>query len=62
MLTRKQQREQHKGTFGYRLWSVVFAIFYPFLSLFTALFTGVLQLFSLLSQGLVRLLGGGRPS
>jgi hypothetical protein len=60
MLSRRQERDQLKNTLGYRIWSVGFTIFYPFISLFTLVFTGIVRLFSGLSQGLVWLLKGGR--
>jgi hypothetical protein len=60
MLSRRQEREQIKNTLGYRIWSVAFTIFYPFISLFALVFTGIVRLFSGISQGLVWVLKGGR--
>lgn len=60
MLSRRQEREQLKTTLGYRIWSVAFTLFYPFISLFTLTFTGIVRLFSGLSQGLVWVLKGGK--
>ncbi|AYQ35862.1 hypothetical protein [Runella sp. SP2] len=60
MLSRRQEREQIRKSLGFRIWSVAFTIFYPFISLFTWIFTGIVLLFSGLSRGLVWVLKGGR--
>ncbi|MFN8354634.1 MAG: hypothetical protein U0Y10_09320 [Spirosomataceae bacterium] len=49
-------KSKPSGTFGYWLWTVLFAIAYPVISVFTFLFTAILSVFSVLSSGIVWLL------
>ena len=54
---REQERAEQKKTVGYKVWSVVFALMYPFIAVFTFLFSSVVMVFSGISQGLAYLLG-----
>jgi hypothetical protein len=54
---REQEREEVKNTLGYKVWVVMFALFYPFIAVFTFLFSGILMFFSLISRCFVYLLG-----
>ena len=52
--------ERMKATPGYKVFSVMFTIGYPFVAVFTALISGVLGLVSGLSRGLAWIASGGR--
>ncbi len=58
---RHREREARmKATPGYKVWSVAFTIFYPFIAVFTFLFSGILAFFSGISRGLAWLASGGK--
>lgn len=58
---RHRERENRmKATPGYKVWSVAFTIFYPFIAVFTFLFSGILAFFSALSRGLAWIASGGK--
>ena len=52
--------ERMKATPGYKVFSVMFTIGYPFVALFTALISVILALISGLSQGLAWVASGGK--
>ncbi|WP_373512052.1 hypothetical protein [Persicitalea sp.] len=54
---REEERAEQKKTIGYKVWSVVFALMYPFIAVFTFVFSILLKVFSGISQGLAYLLG-----
>jgi len=54
---REEERAEQKKTVGYKVWSVVFTIMYPFVAVFTFLFSTLVMIFSGISQGLAYLLG-----
>ena len=47
---RQREREEMKGTLGYKVWLVMFTILYPFIAVFTFLFSGVVMIFSTISR------------
>lgn len=54
---REEERAAMKNTTGYKLWSVMFTLLYPFIAVFTFLFSGIVMVFSALSQVLAYLFG-----
>jgi len=54
---REEERAEQKKTVGYKVWSVVFTLMYPFVAVFTFLFSTLVMIFSGISQGLAYLLG-----
>ncbi|GHB63202.1 hypothetical protein [Persicitalea jodogahamensis] len=54
---REEERAEQKKTIGYKVWSVVFALMYPFIAVFTFLFSTLVMIFSGISQGLAYVLG-----
>jgi len=54
---REEERAEQKKTVGYKVWSVVFTLMYPFVAVFTVLFSTLVMIFSGISQGLAYLLG-----
>lgn len=54
---REQERAERKKTVGYKVWSVVFALMYPFIAVFTFLFSTLVMIFSGLSQALAYVFG-----
>ncbi|GAA4439329.1 hypothetical protein GCM10023091_21340 [Ravibacter arvi] len=54
---RERERHEAKKTAGYKLWVVMFTLFYPVIAVFTFLFSGVLMVFSAVSRAVVFLLG-----
>ena len=54
---REEERAEQKKTVGYKVWSVVFTLMYPFVAIFTFLFSTLVMIFSGISQGLAYLLG-----
>ncbi|MFN4145277.1 MAG: hypothetical protein ACK4GN_05590 [Runella sp.] len=57
---RQQENQRIKASLGYRIWSVAFTLFYPFIAVFTFVFTLLVSIFSGLSQGMAWLLKGGK--
>ncbi|MCF0053428.1 hypothetical protein MUK70_16500 [Dyadobacter chenwenxiniae] len=55
---REEERAALKNTAGYKLWSVMFTLLYPFIAIFTFLFSGVIMFFSGISKVLAYLFGG----
>jgi len=55
---REEERAALKNTAGYKLWSVMFTLMYPFVAIFTFLFSGIVMLFSGISKVLAYLFGG----
>jgi len=55
---REEERAALKNTAGYKLWSVMFTLMYPFVAIFTFLFSGIVMLFSGISRVLAYLFGG----
>lgn len=54
---REEERAQLKKTTGYKVWSVLFTLLYPFIAVFTFVFSSVVMVFSGISQGLAYVLG-----
>lgn len=54
---REEERAQLKKTAGYKVWSVIFTLLYPFVAVFTFVFSSVVMVFSAISQGLAYVLG-----
>ena len=54
---REEERAQLKKTAGYKVWSVLFTLLYPFIAVFTFVFSSVVMVFSGISQGLAYILG-----
>jgi cellulose synthase/poly-beta-1,6-N-acetylglucosamine synthase-like glycosyltransferase len=54
---REEERAALKKTTGYKMWSVLFTILYPFIAIFTFLFSGIVMFFSGISRVLAYLLG-----
>jgi len=55
---REEERAALKNTPGYKLWSVMFTLMYPFVAIFTFLFSGIVMIFSGISRVLAYLFGG----
>lgn len=55
---REEERAALKNTAGYKLWSVMFTLMYPFVAIFTFLFSGIVLIFSGISRILAYLFGG----
>ncbi len=53
---REEEREELKKTTGYKVWSVIFMLMYPFIAVFTFVFSSIVMIFSGISQGLAYLL------
>lgn len=54
---REEERAELKKTTGYKVWSVIFTLMYPFIAVFTFLFSNLVMIFSGISQGIAYLLG-----
>jgi membrane protein YqaA with SNARE-associated domain len=54
---REEERAALKNTTGYKMWSVLFTILYPFIAVFTFLFSGIVMVFSTISRVLAYFLG-----
>lgn len=54
---REEERAQLKKTAGYKVWSVLFTLLYPFIAVFTFVFSSVVMVFSGISQGLAYIFG-----
>ncbi len=54
---REEERAEQKKTIGYKVWSVIFALMYPFIAVFTFLFSTIVMIFSGVSQALVYVFG-----
>jgi hypothetical protein len=54
---REEERAELKKTTGYKVWSVVFTLMYPFIAVFTFIFSSLVMVFSGISQALAYLLG-----
>lgn len=54
---REEERAEQKKTVGYKVWSVVFALIYPFIAVFTFLFSTLVMIFSGVSQVLAYFFG-----
>jgi hypothetical protein len=52
--------ERMKATPGYKVFSVMFTLGYPFVAAFTAFFSGLLWLFSGISRGMAWMVSGGK--
>ncbi|WP_025763580.1 hypothetical protein [Dyadobacter tibetensis] len=52
---REEERAEAKKTLGYKLWSVLFTLLYPFIAIFTFVFSGIVMIFSGISRGLAYL-------
>jgi hypothetical protein len=55
---REEEREALKNTPGYKMWSIMFTLLYPFIAIFTFLFSGIVIFFSGISRVLAYLFGG----
>jgi cellulose synthase/poly-beta-1,6-N-acetylglucosamine synthase-like glycosyltransferase len=55
---REEERAALKNTTGYKLWSVMFTLLYPFIAIFTFVFSGIIMIFSGISRVLAYLFGG----
>lgn len=53
---REEERAALKNTTGYKLWSVLFTVLYPFIAVFTFVFSGIVMFFSGISRVLAYLL------
>ncbi|CAG4992907.1 hypothetical protein DYBT9275_01065 [Dyadobacter sp. CECT 9275] len=56
---REEEREALKNTTGYKVWSIMFSIFYPFIAVFTFLFSAIVMIFSGISSVLAYIFTGG---
>ncbi len=54
---REEERAEQKKTVGYKVWSVVFALMYPFIAVFTFLISTLVLIFSGVSQALAYVFG-----
>ncbi|REA61618.1 hypothetical protein DSL64_11685 [Dyadobacter luteus] len=54
---REEERAALKNTTGYKLWSALFTVLYPFIAIFTFLFSGIVMFFSGISRILAYFLG-----
>ena len=54
---REEERAALKNTTGYKMWSVLFTLLYPFIAIFTFLFSGIVMFFSGISRVLAYLFG-----
>jgi len=52
---REEERAALKNTTGYKMWSVLFTILYPFIAIFTFVFSGIVMFFSGISRVLAYL-------
>lgn len=52
--------ERMKATQGYKVFSIMFTIGYPFVAIFTTLISGVLALISGISRGMAWVFSGGK--
>ncbi|KAB7727859.1 hypothetical protein F5984_19000 [Rudanella paleaurantiibacter] len=52
--------ERMKATPGYKVFSVMFTIGYPFVAVFTTVFSGILAFFSAISRGVAWIVSGGK--
>lgn len=57
---RRNRDEKMKATTGYRVWSVAFTLFYPFIAVFTAIFAALVGVISRISNAFVWVLSGGK--
>ena len=57
---REEERAEAKKTLGYKVWSVMFAIVYPVIAIFTFLFSGVVMFFAGISRALAFVFGNVR--
>ncbi|WP_254562594.1 hypothetical protein [Dyadobacter diqingensis] len=56
---REEERAALKKTTGYKMWSVLFTIMYPFIAVFTFVFSCIVMFFSGISRALAYVLGKG---
>ena len=54
---REEERAALKNTTGYKMWSVLFTLLYPFIAIFTFVFSGIVMFFSGISRVLAYLFG-----
>jgi len=54
---REEERAALKKTKGYKLWSVLFTVMYPFIAVFTFVFSCIVMVFSGISRVLAYVLG-----
>ncbi|PWJ57486.1 hypothetical protein CLV98_107194 [Dyadobacter jejuensis] len=52
---REEERAEAKKTVGYKVWSVLFVLLYPFIAVFTFVFSGIVMVFSGISRALAYL-------
>ncbi len=57
---REEERAEAKKTLGYKVWSVMFALVYPVIAIFTFLFSGVVMFFSGISRVLAFVFNNAR--
>jgi cellulose synthase/poly-beta-1,6-N-acetylglucosamine synthase-like glycosyltransferase len=55
---REEERAALKKTTGYKIWSIMFTMLYPFIAIFTFLFSGIIMFFSGISRVLAYIFGG----
>jgi cellulose synthase/poly-beta-1,6-N-acetylglucosamine synthase-like glycosyltransferase len=55
---REEERAALKNTAGYKVWSVMFTMLYPFVAVFTFVFSAIVMFFSGISRVLAYLFGG----
>ncbi|KAA0989405.1 hypothetical protein [Dyadobacter aurulentus] len=55
---REEERAELKKTAGYKVWSVMFTILYPFIAVFTFIFSAIVMFFSGISRIVAYLFGG----
>jgi len=55
---REEERAELKKTAGYKVWSVMFTILYPFIAVFTFIFSAIVMFFSGISRVVAYLFGG----
>jgi cellulose synthase/poly-beta-1,6-N-acetylglucosamine synthase-like glycosyltransferase len=56
---REEERAAAKNTRGYKIWSVMFTLMYPFIAVFTFVFSCIVMFFSGISRVLAYVLGKG---
>ncbi|HEV7348115.1 hypothetical protein [Telluribacter sp.] len=59
---REEERAELKKTTGYKVWSVMFTLMYPFIAIFTFLFSVIVMFFSGVSRVLAYVFGSNHAS
>lgn len=56
---REEEREALKNTTGYKVWSIMFTLLYPFIAIFTFVFSAIVMVFSGISRVLAYIFARG---